>query len=479
MITGAAGTLSKHLFGESKYGTMAANGALDFMGVGDYKANSLIRRGGNLPSVRAPSRHSSGNDRFTGTDYMDILESDSDVAFTSWIINPMNTSVFPLLSSEAQLWETWKMHGLVFTFISQSGMVVSGTDPNLGIVAMAFQTDVHDEIFDTDRDMLNYSDVVVAKTCDTVFLGVECDMRDLPYNWYFNETNDDSSRVANMGRLTFMSAGQPDTGDMIGRLYVSYDVEFETRKIVRGGLSRPLWYRMSLSTTPTGIDPFGTQAQRTVQSNFGGYITDSADGEGDIFNFPDDMAEGTFLLMYSIIGDSTISTTVTYNLSNLTFRDDWFGEAFGSTSAIATGSGATNTLIRCSVATINDFGASVRLITTTLPDNPTHGCFVVMALPYEFTFDEAPLLQNVPLSPRTFRRTISFSKARRIRNEMEEKYEPSAKYYLGQNIYDNIDETDWDSIQTIDDGTGICPITMVEEAVCPNHENHSRFLKHR
>lgn len=420
IVQSSAGLASKHFFGDSGIGSGMAGAALDFFGVGDFRVNSLIREG-NLPRVN-PRHNNSRSYRLKGTEYVDILKSNTGTVFDYYSINPMNAALFPKLSVEAQMWEMYRFHGLVVSYIPSAGMVVSGTNPNLGVVAMATQRDVLDSEFVSDHELLSYEGASLGRTCDEIIHGVECDMADLPFKWYYCDELSEENRTSEFGRLTVMTDGQPADDDVIGRLFVSYDIEFDTRKMKNGDMSRQLIWRCSNTSGITAAEPLGSLSSRYIISNFPVSVTDTGAGEGDIIVFPSDMSNGTFLVVYTAFGDSTASTSITLGDPNnsWSFKDGWFGEDRSDTQGIATTSAATTTLIHASVIDLTDNNARISLTSVTLPANATRMSMFILSVDRDDEWAESGPLTT--LAPFLHKKTLKLSKEARFVEE-EEKFD--------------------------------------------------------
>lgn len=364
------GLMGHHLMGRRDVGKGVMGQVLDYIGVGDFspRTNSLVRTG--IPTINSTAK-SQNHHRYKATERVAELEGSTSSVFHYWRINPLNSALFPVLAGEAVRWEQYRFHGLMFYYGPQSGMVVNGTNPNLGYVAMCDQIDVADEKFESITKVMNYGNTGWSRTDKELIIGIECKSSDRPYEWYFCDDLNSDDRTTDFGRLTFMAAEQPGANP-IGQLFVTYDIEFKGRKYL--DVPRYIEYNMYNESGINANDPIGTESTRAVESNIGIWISDSGSGEGDIFNFPSDIEEGYFRLRYYCEGSSTTDVAITFTLTNASFADDWFSpdRSLSLHTIIDAGVSTHENLYHESVIKITDFDASIRLTSVTLPTSATY-----------------------------------------------------------------------------------------------------------
>lgn len=360
-----AGMVGHHLMGRKDLGKAAMSQALNYFGVGDFspRTNSLVRTG--IPTVNSYQK-SQNHLTVKNTERIAEIEGSTTSVFHYWRINPLNSSLFPVLASEAVRWEQYRFHGLMFYYGPQSGMVVNGTNPNLGYVAMCDQLDVADEVFDSVTKVMNYGNTGWARTDKELIIGVECKSKDRPYEWYFCDDLNTDDRTTDWGRFTFMAADQPGTNP-IGQLFVTYDIEFKGRKYM--DVPRYIEYNMYSRTGISAVEPLGDDDDRHVEANIGIFITDSGSGSGDTFNFPSDLEEGYFRIRYYVEGDTPVADpTVTFHATNGTWLPTWFApDRTGSLSTHGASGFETTSLYHESVFRIDDFDAAIRLTSLVIP----------------------------------------------------------------------------------------------------------------
>ena len=204
----------------------------------------------------------------------------------------------------------------MFVYITTTGPVVSGSNPNLGLIGLGYQYDPLEDDFDSSREFINYEGTVFAPTSTPVItMGVECKMDSDPLNWYFCDENDgDDLRFNDHGRFVLMADGQPTANYLCGKVIVTYEIEFSVPK---ANPSPSMYYHLTNDTGINANDPLGTSDSMIHQGPLPMTITDSGAGDGDTLNFPTDIDTGNALVIYTCTGDSTASLAVTFSKTSL------------------------------------------------------------------------------------------------------------------------------------------------------------------
>jgi len=154
-------------------------------------------------------------------------------AFSSvrYRIQGSNPDLFPWGSNVAQLYQEYEIKGCVFTLESTySNYSAAGA---LGTVCMATQYNAADRPFDSMEPMLNSAFRSTGNPSQTIVHGLECDpkLQSSAQLLVRNKSNDSMTQAPNnydFGFLTIATEGIPPAaaGGQIGRLYVTYDIEF-------------------------------------------------------------------------------------------------------------------------------------------------------------------------------------------------------------------------------------------------------------
>jgi hypothetical protein len=150
---------------------------------------------------------------------------------TSYVISPSNASLFPWLSTLAQSYQQYRVHGMVFVFKSTtSDYSAAGA---LGKIAMATNYNVRDSNFATMQELENAEFSVSGKPSLSRVHPIECAPNNgTPLVKYVRDSQYDASggddRFYDVGKFQFATQGLPaaTANSTIGELWVTYDIEF-------------------------------------------------------------------------------------------------------------------------------------------------------------------------------------------------------------------------------------------------------------
>lgn len=220
-------------------GSLVTKKAMDLFGkitgFGDYNisSNSLVTN----PTGGPPSFGSTSN-RIRGKEYVTTLQIPAGGQFKQlekWFINPSNPKLFPKLSIQAQLYQSYKLHGMVLYFESLCSESVTTTDGKMSIPQVMAVTTYNLR----EKDLRNESEYLNSFFCSTKRVNkdfvhpIECDRSqsqvDILYTWanspvegFIRDPN-----LENHGLIQVATVGGSQTADFKGyRVYVEYDIEF-------------------------------------------------------------------------------------------------------------------------------------------------------------------------------------------------------------------------------------------------------------
>nr|WRQ65379.1 structural protein [Tolivirales sp.] len=213
-------------------GTQLGASISKWLGSGAYTvtSNSLTRRSpdGTIPSMHNNSqtivvRHK----EFIG----DVLSSTGFTIQRVLDINPGNSSLFPWLATLAQQYEEYRIRGMVYHYVPTSGMAISGTNAAVGNVMI--QTSYRaSTIAPADKsEMLNEYWATDARASEDFCHPIECSPKENPFNVHYVRTGavptTDSILMYDYGRTFVATSGNPANGNILGELWVSYEVELK------------------------------------------------------------------------------------------------------------------------------------------------------------------------------------------------------------------------------------------------------------
>lgn len=217
-------------------GGLAGAGIAAITGRGDYviSSNSIATVAGSMDSLPqfAKNKHTV---RVRHREFFsDLVVPAGGVNYVnrSFVLNPGNPIMFPWLASIAKQYQQYKVRGMVVEYKSNtSDYAASGP---LGIVGIASNYNVNELPFSDTVTFENSEYAVVTKPSMCIMHAIECApntgrdeflyVRD-PLQVDLSQIND--SRFYDMASVQIMTSGLPGTtGQLLGQLWVSYDIEF-------------------------------------------------------------------------------------------------------------------------------------------------------------------------------------------------------------------------------------------------------------
>lgn len=286
---------------------------IDIVGMGTYhiEKNSLTT---NNSPIRMHADN--GTLRVRHTEF--VSEIFSATAFTTeeYGINPGLSITFPWLANLAQSYETYALHGMVVVYKPLSAMAVGSTNVALGSVVIATQYDADADPFESRREMESYMYTTASVPFEHQMHPVECAPRyqvmEEQYIRYGAVPQD--LRWTDVGRLTVGVEGCQTNGDVLGELWVSYDVEFQKPRMEPSGLSTASYVKFS-SGAYDNTDILSLQPQDPV-GNLA--ITVSATGAGyDTISLDPLLDSGYYLILGCWQGSVTASITTSVAYTNM------------------------------------------------------------------------------------------------------------------------------------------------------------------
>jgi hypothetical protein len=173
-------------------------------------------------------------------DYIAGTTTPSEFETIRYRIQASNEDLFPWGANVAELYQEYKIKGCVFTLESTySNYSNAGS---LGTVCLCTQYNAADRPFDSMNDMINYAFRSTGNPSQTIVHGLECDPSIVGRQEKLevrNKSNDNYTGAPNnfdFGWLTVATEGLPPAaaGGQIGRLYVTYDIEFSLPRTKSG-----------------------------------------------------------------------------------------------------------------------------------------------------------------------------------------------------------------------------------------------------
>lgn len=235
---------SKHAISTAaSIGSSLGGRILSFFGRGDYnlKANSLVDAGGvvadDLKITYGDTRRET---RISYREFVKDIVSDADGNFKieSFSLNPTNQELFPWLSGIANQWEQCKINGIMFEYVSLASDSNTG-NRTLGSIMMATDYDIFDNTYLSKREMMNSAYSNEAKVSSHLVHGVECARGETFHPLMFTGTPPAGADPRDYSLGNFQIAtqgGATGSEDVLGSLYVHYDITFLKEQIPLGNL---------------------------------------------------------------------------------------------------------------------------------------------------------------------------------------------------------------------------------------------------
>jgi len=269
--------------------------------------------------------------RVAHTDYItDIVSPGTAFQVTSFVINPMNPSLFPWLPNIAQNFEEFEVLGMVFMYKPTSGEAVSSTDAALGTVVFATQYNVNDAAFVDKLSMEQYQFATSTVPSSSMVHPVECDRSKTPISILYVAGPDSTTvdpKFSSLGVFNYATVGQQATANL-GELWVSYDILFSKPRLLNGLPSNATlwWAYWNYLTNQVPLGNPGSMNYATYPSStYAPALTFNANGPSGypnqwIFTFPASVA-GNFMLIIAAQKSSVWSTATLFNPSQFVYAN--------------------------------------------------------------------------------------------------------------------------------------------------------------
>lgn len=317
----------------SKLGSMLGAKLSKLIGSGDYKVNST--ESNSLIGSKGDSYASFGTTdqsvRIRHREYLQDLVSGPANTFTveNYSVNPGLTYSFPYLSNIAQNFEEYRIHGIVYEFISTTSPYLS--TGAMGSVIMAAEYNAASPNFTSKPQMENSDFALSARPDVNLMYGVECASN--AQGSYYIRNGVSTLPLTTTDLCNFQIATQtPIASTTLGEVWVTYDIEFLRPKISparfgylrsssTGVLAAAALPAAFLNTTPIAL---GTMSGVSVSN---GTLTFSNAIVGDIY-----MVTARLTATTSIGGALTASTFSGFGVTVVPFGGGLSGLSTTSTS---------------------------------------------------------------------------------------------------------------------------------------------------
>jgi hypothetical protein len=321
-------------------------GSGDYEIVGQQPSYNVLTNGAQIPKFSSTRQTNIVSHR----EYLGDITGTTAFTNRRYPINPGSAITFPWLSTIAQNYQQYKIHGLIFEFRPLITDFVTSGAP--GVVVMATNYNADEPLYTTKQAMENSEYAVSVKPTCNLIHGVECASNQTVLSELYVRPGGLLSNLdlkfTDLGNFQFATQGNPT--QLLGELWCSYTIEFFKPLLpndVGGNIQSQQFSRSGIA----GGAPLGTIGI----SNVGDLADFSITGTNQ-FSFtgqPDNL----YLLCFSWNGSvATVANSAfpTLTLTNCVQHPSFFNDS--STQAQAPTPGATTVsmnitvMLRCSSA---------------------------------------------------------------------------------------------------------------------------------
>jgi len=248
----------------SSLGTSLAASLSKWLGAGDYRvsANTIVQRSLN-GSDSIPAMHNTGQSitvrhkEFLG----EIRGSTGFTVQQEFPLNPGLNTTFPWLNDIAKKFQEYRVKGMVFHYVPTSGSAVSTTNPALGSVMLQTTYRASDTAPNSKVEMLNEYWSSEACPCEAFAHPIECDPKENPFSTQYVRGGlippTDNILMYDLGKTFVATSGMPATGNVVGDLWVTYEIELRKPVLNSSVAESQEWAKWS-GLAPTNSSMFGT-----------------------------------------------------------------------------------------------------------------------------------------------------------------------------------------------------------------------------
>lgn len=328
----------------SSLGGLAGDLLGKITGLGDYKiqyntlANNSVKllSGDAVPAVQ--NTHTGV--RICHREYITDISSSIAFSIQNYNINPGLSSTFPWLSAVAQNFQQYKLHGMIFTFVSTSADALNSTNTALGTVILGTNYNASSSNFSSKQQMENNEFTTSSKPSCNVMHMIECDPKQtLQEGKFYVRTGvlpaNQDIKTYDIGNFQIATVGSQAVA-VIGELHVSYDIE----------LMKPI--DLSITDQGAGLSHYYSNTNVNTSAYFGTVQANRFDNIGLTISttgitFPNTLQPGQVYQVFVWYGGTAANVaTPTITLGNCTQLSIYTS---GSANILTTGGNTGSTVL--------------------------------------------------------------------------------------------------------------------------------------
>lgn len=316
---GAAGAFLGHGDLGRQAGTSLGAALSRWLGTGDYTVNSnsivrTLRSSDSIPMMHLNNqsvviRHKEFVGEIRGSTNFQISQS--------FVLNPGMSASFPWLSAVANSFQEYRIKGMVYHYVPSSGSIASA-NPALGTVMIQTSYRSTDTTPPNKMEMLNEYNASESVPSESFCHPVECDPKENPFNVQYVRSRDvpagDNRLLYDLGVTHVAVAGQQTSGNVLGDLWVTYEVELKKPLVSSNVTSDQVFW--SSEGAYVGALTIGGAGQDIYLSNVTGYPivrgTANVSLTGRTMNFPIGI-RGKFMLVGHYYASGTFTHTTPFS----------------------------------------------------------------------------------------------------------------------------------------------------------------------
>jgi hypothetical protein len=209
-------------------GKWLGSGIGSILGSGDYQMMGSSPKYNVLVSdVQVPQFSSNRQTNIVcHREYLTDIVGTSGFNLTKYAVNPGLQETFPWLSTLAQNYQEYRIHGIIFEFRSLITDFVTGGAP--GVIVMATNYNADAPLYSSKQEMENSEYAVATKPTLNLIHGLECapNQTVLPEKYVRTGSvpTGQDLRMYDLGNVQVATQGNP--AQLLGELWISYCVEF-------------------------------------------------------------------------------------------------------------------------------------------------------------------------------------------------------------------------------------------------------------
>jgi hypothetical protein len=209
-------------------GKWLGSGIGSILGSGDYQVMGAHPNYNLLTSDAQIPKFSAGRQTniVCHREYLQDISGTAAFTLQQFPINPGIGKTFPWLSSLAQNYQEYRIHGMIVEFRSLITDFVTGGAPGTVVIATNYNADA--PLFSSKQEMENSEYAVATKPTLNLIHGIECagNQTVLPEKYVRtgNVPAGQDLRLYDLGNIQVATQGNPT--QLLGELWVSYCVEF-------------------------------------------------------------------------------------------------------------------------------------------------------------------------------------------------------------------------------------------------------------